>query len=118
MDISPIKTESDYEKALRNIEDLWGAEEGTEQGDRLDILLVLADDYESKHYPISPPDPVEAIKFSMEQMGLSRKDLAPYLGGIDRVTEILDRHRTLSLEMIKSLHKNLQIPLESLIGAV
>lgn len=115
MDIQPIRTENDYEQALADIEQLWGAEQGTEAGDKLDVLLVLIEDYENRHYPIDPPDPIEAIKFRMEQMGLTRKDLEPYLGGRGRVSEILNRRRSLSLNMIRRLHTGLSIPLDSLI---
>ena len=118
MDIQPIKNEKNYDEALANIEALWGAEEGTENGDKLDILLVLAEDYEEKHHQISPPDPIEAIKFRMEQMNLTRKDLEPFIGGRGRVSEVLNHRRGLSLSMIRSLHANLSIPLESLINDI
>ncbi len=118
MDIQPIKTEADYERALSEVERLWGAEEGTEHGDKLDVLLVLVEDYESKHHPIDPPDPVEAIKFRMEQMGLARKDLEKMIGPRGRVSEILNRRRKLSLGMIRNLHAGLHIPLESLVGEI
>jgi len=118
MQIQPIKTEQDYNKALAEIEQYWGATEGTEAGDKLDILLVLVDDYESIHYPILPPDPIEAIKFRMEQMNLSRKDLEPYIGGRGRVSEVLNYQRGLSLNMIRKLHSKLSIPLENLISEV
>jgi HTH-type transcriptional regulator / antitoxin HigA len=116
MDIRPIKTEADYERALGEIEQLWGAAVNTPKGDKLDILLTLVEAYEQAHYPIDPPDPVEAIKFRMEQMGLTRKDLEPYLGKRGRVAEVLNRQRKLSLNMIRRLHTHLHIPLESLIG--
>jgi HTH-type transcriptional regulator / antitoxin HigA len=116
MDIRPIKTEADYERALGEIERLWGAAANTPKGDKLDILLILVEAYEQAHYPINPPDPVEAIKFRMEQMGLTRKDLEPYLGKRGRVAEVLNRQRKLSLNMIRRLHTHLHIPLESLIG--
>ena len=115
MNIHPIKSENDYEKALAEVEKSWGSEEGTEAGDKLDILLVLVEDYEEKHHAIDPPDPVEAIKFRMEQMNLSRKDLEKMIGSRGRVSEVLNHRRGLSLNMIRSLHSNLQIPLESLI---
>ncbi len=118
MNIQPIKTEQDYDKALAEIEEFWGADEGTENGDKLDILLILVDDYEKIHYPILPPDPIEAIKFRMEQMNLSRKDIEPYIGGRGRVSEILNYQRKLSLNMIRSLHSNLSIPLENLISEI
>ena len=116
MDIQPIKNEKDYDRTLAEIERLWGAEEGTEAGDKLDILLVLVEDYEEKHHQISPPSPIEAIKFRMEQMNLTRKDLEPYIGNRGRVSEILNQRRELSLNMIRNLHSNLSIPLESLIS--
>jgi len=118
MDIQPIKNEKNYDEALAEIEVLWGAEEGTERGDKLDILLVLAEDYEEKNHQISPPDPIEAIKFRMEQMNLTRKDLEPFIGGRGRVSEVLNHRRGLSLSMIRSLHSNLSIPLESLINDI
>ena len=118
MDIQPIKNEKDYDKALMEIEILWGAKIGTKRGDKLDILLVLAEDYENKHHQISPPDPISAIKFRMEQMNLTRKDLEPLIGSRGRVSEILNYRRGLSLNMIRNLHKSLSIPLESLIKEV
>ena len=115
MEIRLIKTESDYETALDEIDRLWGAPEGTEEGDRLDVLLVLVENYESKHYPIAPPDPIEAIKFRMDQMNLTRKDLEPIIGSRGRVSEVFNRRRSLSLPMIRRLHSQLHIPLESLV---
>jgi len=114
MNIRPIKTEADYDEALVAIERLWGAKPGTPNGDALDVLLVLTENYEAKHHPIDPPDPVEAIKFRMEQMNLSRKDLEPLIGPRGRVAEVINRRRALSLEMIRKLHRKLHIPLESL----
>ena len=116
MNIHPIKTESDYEQALSEVETLWGSEEGSKKGDKLDVLLVLIEHYENEHHSIDPPDPVEAIKFRMEQMNLSRKDLEKYIGPRGRVSEILNRRRALSINMIRNLHSKLHIPLESLIG--
>ena len=115
MNIQPIKTESDYNTALSNIEHLWGAPTDTPEGDHLDILLVLVENYESKHYPIGPPDPVEAIKFRMEQMNITRKELEPIIGTRGRVSEIFNRKRSLTLPMIRRLHNKLHIPLESLV---
>jgi len=115
MKIQPIHTEADYDKALANIERLWGSKQGTSNGDRLDVLLVLVEDYESKHHRVDPPDPIEAIKFRMEQMNLTRKDLEPLIGTRGRVTEVINRRRPLSLAMIRKLHAGLRIPLESLI---
>ena len=117
MNIRPIKSEADYDAALAEIERLWGAEPNTAEGDKLDVLLMLVDAYEKEHYPIDPPDPVEAIKFRMEQMGLTRKDLETYIGSRGRVSEVLNHKRELSLKMIRQLHHNLNIPLESLIGS-
>ena len=116
MDVRPIKTEADYERTLADIEQLWGAAENTPEGDTLDILLTLVEAYEKDHYPMDPPHPVEAIKFRMEQMELSRKDLEPYIGARGRVAEVLNGQRKLSLPMIRRLHTHLHIPLESLIG--
>jgi HTH-type transcriptional regulator/antitoxin HigA len=95
---------------------LWGAKSGTARGDRLDVLATLIDVYESEHYPINAPDPIEAIKFRMEQQGLSRKDLEGILGSRMRVSEVLNRRRGLSIEMIRKLHSKLKIPAEALIG--
>ena len=115
MKIQPIRNESDYDNAVATIERLWGAKPDTPNGDRLDVLMVLVEAYEAKHHPIDPPDPVEAIKFRMEQMNLTRKDLEPLIGPRGRVTEVINRRRPLSLTMIRKLHECLQIPLESLI---
>lgn len=115
MKIKPIKTETDYDTALAEIDKLWAAEPGTPKGDTLDILITLVEAYEREHYPISLPDPIEAIKFRMEQSGLTRKDLEPYIGSRARVSEVLNHKRDLSLNMIRQLHTHLQIPLESLI---
>lgn len=116
MNIQPIKTEVDYDRALAEINALWGAKPDTRKGDCLDILMTLVEAYETKHHSIDPPDPIDAILFRMEQQGLTRKDLEPILGSRSRVSEVLNRKRTLSLEMIRSLHKRLNIPLESLVG--
>jgi len=115
MDIHPVKTEADYDAALAEIERLWGSAEGTPDGDRLDILLVLVEAYEAKHYPMAPPDPIAAIKFRMEQMNLSDEDLQPLLGSPERVAAVINGRRPLSLSMIRKLHRTLHIPLESLI---
>lgn len=116
MVIRPIKTKRDYEAALRRVDQLMDAKPNRAEGDELDILATLVEAYEKKHYLVLPPDPVEAIKFRMEQLGLSRADLAPYLGGRNRVTEVLNRHRSLSIRMIRELHKKLHIPAEFLLG--
>ena len=115
MNIQPIKTESDYDTALNKIDRLWGAPIDTPEGDHLDVLLVLVENYESKHHPIGPPDPVEAIKFRMEQMNITRKDLESIIGTRGRVSEIFNRKRSLTLPMIRKLHSKLHIPLESLV---
>ena len=116
MDIKPIKTEQDYHWAIRRIEELWGAKKDTPQGDELDLLITLVESYEMKHFPIAPPDPVDAIKFRMEQMGLTNADMVPYLGSQSRVSEILNRKRNLTLKMVKSLYKGLKIPAEILLA--
>lgn len=116
MDIYPIKTEQDYQRALTDIESLMMAEIDTPDGDRLDILVTLVEDYEQKHYPIDFPDPVEAIKFVMDQRSLTAKDLVPMIGQANRVYEILNRKRSLTLPMIKRLHRDLGIPAESLLS--
>jgi len=116
MTIHPIRNESDHQRALERIEALMAAKGGTAEGDELDVLATLVEAYEKKHFPIDAPDPVEAIKFRMEQLGLDRKDLEPFIGSRARVSEVLNRRRGLSLAMIRSLHQNLDIPLEALIG--
>lgn len=115
MKIKPIKTEEDYDTALSEIDLLWGSKPDTPKGDKLDVLITLVDAYEQENYPIDAPDPVEAIKFRMEQSGLDRKDLEPFIGSRGRVSEVLNRKRELSITMIRALHSNLQIPLESLV---
>ncbi len=115
MDIKPVKTKADYRAALKEIETLMMAKANTPEGERLDVLVTLVEAYERKHYPIDAPDPVEAIKFEMERRGLSVKDLVPMIGGTNRIYEILNRKRPLSLKMIWRLHKTLGIPAESLI---
>lgn len=116
MDIQPIRTEADHEAALVRIAELMLAESGTPEGDELDVLATLVEAYEQKHFPIEAADPIEAINFRIEQLGLERKDLEPYLGSRHRVSEILNRRRGLSLEMIRRLHDGLNIPLEVLVG--
>jgi HTH-type transcriptional regulator/antitoxin HigA len=100
---------------LAEVERLWGAKSGTPQGDRLDVLATLIDAYEAQHYPMDPPDPIEAIKFRMEQQGLTRKDLEPLIGTRTRVAEVLNRKRSLSIGMIRRLHRKLGISAEVLI---
>ncbi len=114
-EVKPIRSEADYEKALTEVERLWGARSGTPEGDRLDVLATLIDAYESAHHPIDPPDPIEAIKFRMEQQGLTRKDLEGILGTRTRVAEVLNRRRGLSINMIRQLHDKLGISAEVLI---
>ncbi len=115
MDITPIKTKRDYRRALKEIEGLMAAKRGTPEGDRLDILVTLVEAWEAKHYPLDLPDPVEAIKYHMEQQGLAPKDLVPYIGSRNRVYEVLNRKRPLTLKMVWRLHRGLGIPAESLI---
>ena len=115
MDIRPLKTEVDYQAALKEIETLMHAAADTPEGDRLDVLVTLVEAYEAKHYPLDLPDPVEAIKFTMEQKGLTVKDLEPMIGRSNRVYEILNHTRPLTLKMIWRLHQGLGIPAESLI---
>ncbi|HVD97889.1 MAG TPA: helix-turn-helix domain-containing protein [Cytophagaceae bacterium] len=117
MNITPVRTEKDYNKALKRLEKIFDASPGTKEGDELYILSVLIEKYEDEHYKIEAPDPIEAIKFRMEQMGYKQKDLAEIIGYKGRVSEILNRKRKLTLEMIRSLHEKLNIPLESLIQA-
>ena len=114
-EVKPIRSEADYEGALAEVERLWGARSGTPEGDRLDVLATLIDAYESAHQPIDPPDPIEAIKFRMEQQGLTRKDLEGVLGTRTRVAEVLNRRRGLSINMIRRLHDKLGISAEVLI---
>jgi HTH-type transcriptional regulator/antitoxin HigA len=115
MDIRPIKTKSDYHAALKEVERLWDAEPGTADGDRVDVLTILIEAYEAKHYPIPAPDPIAAIEFMMEQQGISRRDLEPAIGSRGRVSEILTRKRPLTLPMVRELSTLLQIPAEVLI---
>jgi len=115
MEIKPIRTKTDYRAALKKIEALMSARAGSPEGERLDVMVTLIEAYERKHYPLDLPDPVEAIKFRMEQMALAPKDLVPMIGQINRVYEILNRKRPLTLQMIRRLHQKLGIPAESLI---
>ena len=114
-DVKPIRSEADYEAAMAEVERLWGAKSGTPKGDRLDVLATLIDAWEGEHHPMDPPDPIEAIKFRMEQQNLTRKDLEGILGTRTRVAEVLNRRRGLSINMIRRLHKELGIPAEVLI---
>ena len=118
MDIKPIRTKADYKRALREVSAYFDnePEPGSADGDRFEILTTLVEAYEAKHFPIDAPDPIEAIRFRMEQGGLTVKDLVPSIGQPNRVYEVLNRKRGLTLEMIRNLHRNLGIPAESLIG--
>ena len=115
MNIKPIRTEREYEAALKEIERLFGADPGTPDGDLLDILVTLVEVYEDEHYPIPLPDPIEAIYFYMESRELTRVDLEPYIGSRARVSEVLNRKRHLTLSMIQRLHTGLGIPAEILV---
>ena len=116
MEIKPIKTKADYRAVLKEIESLMSARPNTPEGERLDVLVTLVEAYEGKHYRFDLPDPVEAIKFRMEQSGLMPKDLVPMIGQLNRVYEVLNRRRPLTLQMIRRLHGALGIPAESLIN--
>ena len=115
MELRPIRTQADYKSALRTISSLLDAPEGSREAGILEVLSVLVEAYEEDHHPVDPPDPIEAIKFRMEQMGLARRDLEPYLGSRARVSEVLNRKRPLSVEMIRRLNAGLGIPAEILI---
>lgn len=115
MDIKPIRTEKDYHTALEIVEELWDAEQGTPEADKLDILTTLIEVYEDQNFPIETPSPVEAIRFRMEQLGLRPKDLEPFVGQRGRVSEILNERRPLTLRMIRKLAKGLNIPVSVLI---
>ena len=114
-EVRPIRSKRAYEAALKEIERLWGARAGTPDGDRLDVLATLIDAYEAEHYPMDPPDPIEAIKFRMEQQGLTRRDLEEIIGTRTRVAEVLNRKRGLSIGMIRRLHERLGISADVLI---
>ena len=117
MEIKPIRSETDYEAALKEIETLVTSQPGTPEGDRMDVLVTLVQAYEASHYPIPEPnDPVGVLEYYMESRGLSRADLLPYLGSKERVSEILNRKRGLSLQMIRRLHAGLGIPADLLVG--
>jgi HTH-type transcriptional regulator / antitoxin HigA len=115
VDIKPIRSEADYETALAEIERLFDAKPGTPEGDYLDVWTALVQAYETQHYAIPLPDPVEAIRYYMESRGLSRTDLEAYIGSRARVSEVLNRKRALSIEMIRKLHNELGIPADVLI---
>ena len=116
MKLKILKTEEDYQQALKQLEKVFDAPADSEQGDEAELLMLLIENYESKHYPIGPPDPIEAIKFRMEQMDMQKKDLAEIIGYKSRVTEVLSRKRKLTLAMIRNLHNKLNIPYESLMA--
>lgn len=114
-EVRPIRSNADYEAALAEVAALWGSKAGTPKGDRLDVLATLIDAYESEHYPMDPPDPIEAIRFRMEQQGLSRRDLEQIIGTRTRISEVLNRKRSLSISMIRRLHEHLGISADVLI---
>lgn len=115
MNIKAIKTGKDYNQALKRLEEVFHAPANSEEGDEAEILSILIEKYEDKHYPIEAPDPIEAIKFRMEQLGMDNKDLAEIIGYKSRVSKIFSRKRKLNLNMIRKLHEKLKIPYESLI---
>jgi HTH-type transcriptional regulator/antitoxin HigA len=115
MEIQPVKKEEDYQAALKEIDHLFQAEPGTPEGDRLEVLTTLVEAYEDKHYQIPCPDPIEAIIYHLESRGLTRRDLEPYIGNRSRVSEIINRRRALTIDMIRKLHSGLGIPAEVLI---
>ncbi len=117
MNIKPIRNDDDLRAALKRLDKVFQAQEGTAAADEMEILVTLIEAYERKHFPISVADPIDAIKFRMEQQGLTQKDLEPYIGSSGRVSEILNHKRRLSLKMIKQLHDGLHIPYESLLSA-
>ena len=117
MNIKPIRNNRDYRQVMEQIDDLMDAKANTRAGDRLDVLATLAEAWEQKHYPIEAPGPVEAFNFAMQQRGLDRRDLEKYIGSRARVAEVLNGKRTLTLPMIRKLHRGLGIPAEVLIGA-
>lgn len=117
MNVKPIKTKKDYQLAMARLEEIFDAKKGTPEGDELEILGILIDQYENDNFPIGLPDPIEAIKFRMEQMGYSQSDLAKVVGRKSRASEILNKKRKLSLEMIRQLHEKLNIPTDVLIQA-
>jgi HTH-type transcriptional regulator / antitoxin HigA len=114
-ELRPIRTKADYRTALAEVERLWGAKRGTPKGGRLDVLATLIDAYETQHYPMDTPDPIDAIQFRMEQQGLTRRDLEPIIGTRARVAEVMARKRNLSIDMIRRLHEQFGISAEVLI---
>lgn len=117
MNVKPIKTNKDYQQALERLEVIFDAQKSTPEGDELEILGILIEQYENKHFPIDLPDPIEAIKFRMEQLGYTQSDLAKVVGLKSRASEILNKKRKLSLDMIRQLHEKLHIPTDVLIQA-
>jgi HTH-type transcriptional regulator/antitoxin HigA len=117
MKIAPIKSEKDYQKALKALEKVFDAEPNTSEGDTAEVLVLLIEDYEKKHFPIDAPDPIEAIKYIMEEQGLSNKDVIPYFGSKSLVSQVLRRQRKLSLKMIRSLHEGMGLPYEILMAS-
>ncbi|NKB62864.1 MAG: transcriptional regulator [Gammaproteobacteria bacterium] len=115
MEINPIKIDADYRAALQEVEELMSAEPNSPEGEKLDVMVTLIEAYEAKHFPLNLPDPIEAIKFEMEQKGLTAKDLEPMIGKRNRVYEVLNHKRSLTLKMVWRLHQGLGIPAESLI---
>ena len=115
MNITPIRNETDYQNALNRLEDIFDAKKESAEGDELEILSILIDQYENEHFPIGMPDPIEAIKFRMEQMGMKQKDLAKVMGFNSRVSESLNKKRKLTLNMIRKLNETLHIPTEVLV---
>lgn len=115
MEIRPIKSEQDYQASIRRIEELWGVKRDTPEGDEFDLICTLVESFEMKHFPIAPPDPIDAILFRMEQMNMTKTDLAKYLGSQSRVSEVLSGKRNLTLKMVKSLYKGLKIPADILL---
>ena len=116
MNINPIKTEQDYDDTLKRINELWGSKEDTPEGDEFEILFTLVEAYERDHYPISPPHPIEAIKFRLDQLGMKESELNKILGNRSRKSELFNGKRKLTLSIIRTLHAKLNIPLESLIS--
>lgn len=116
MTINLIHNEAEYQAALRRIRTLWDAEPDTPEADELEVLALIVNQYEEKHYPIEEPDPIEYIKIRMEELGLSQADLVPYMGNKGNVSKVLNRKRALSLEMIRNLHRGLRFPLEVLVA--
>ncbi|MBK9332113.1 MAG: transcriptional regulator [Ignavibacteria bacterium] len=115
MKIKPVRNKKDHEKALKRIDELWGCKKNSPEGDEFEILLTLTEKYEDEHFPIPPPDPIEAIKFRLDQLNLTRAELVKFIGYKSRISEILTGKRKLTLHMIRTLNKKLKIPAEILI---